>query len=234
MVRGTGAIEGTATSSGPSSSAASTANCGALDADFTKGANGSLVQRNGEAGTFEYQSGGLRLSAQRNTDARGDREGRITAPWLAAPVTGDFEVETAVQTSPQAMYQGAGLLLFVDDQHFVRLERGYGNIQAIALEYFDGKNYVKLHGPFEGERNPVRTTAQNVELRAVRQNGQVSTFWREPGKDWQPLLDTAPLAGDASVGPITINAAGETGPGRKPFTGSFRSLKITCPAATPG
>src|SRR5215470_13601545 len=99
------------------------ASCGALDVDFTKGANGTLVPRNADVGSFEYQSGGLRLSAQRNTDARGDREGRITAPWLGAPVTGNFEVATVVQTNPQVAYQGAGLLLFVDDQHFVRLER---------------------------------------------------------------------------------------------------------------
>jgi actin-like ATPase involved in cell morphogenesis/regulation of enolase protein 1 (concanavalin A-like superfamily) len=223
-------IAGTGAASTSATSVSSTAaNCGALDVDFTKGANGSLVQHNENVGSFEYQAGGLRLSAQRNTDVRGDREGKITAPWLGAPVTGDFEVVTAVQTNPQVLYQGAGLLLFVDEQHFVRFERGFGNIQAIAVEYFDGSNYVKLHGPFAWERNPVRTAAQNVELRAVRANGLISTFWREPGRDWQPLLDTAPLAGDAFVGPVVVNAAAEKDPGRKPFTGVFGFLKVTCP-----
>src|SRR5262249_37164497 len=81
--RGGNTIGGTGLAGTNATSVTNTAaNCGALDVDFTKGANATLVTHNGNAGSFDYQAGGLRLSEQPKTDVRSRRGGRNIATWL--------------------------------------------------------------------------------------------------------------------------------------------------------
>ena len=47
----------------------------------------------------------------------------FNAPRLLQPVRGDFQIETKVRVDPQDDYQAAGLLVWQDTWHYVRLER---------------------------------------------------------------------------------------------------------------
>ena len=44
------------------------------------------------------------------------------------PNSGDFTLETLVEFDPQETYQGAGLLVWQDEDSFLRLEFGFGGM----------------------------------------------------------------------------------------------------------
>jgi hypothetical protein len=119
--------------------------------------------------------------------------------------------------------------VYQDEQNYVRLERGFGDFDAIAFEYMKQGQHVKLHGPFDGEATPVRTTTNKVGLKLIRSDGRLVALWRDlaTGGPWQQLSSqTAPLAGDATAGVTVLNAVR---PGRKALSAAFDSLTISCP-----
>lgn len=211
------------------SNSSSTPTCNPVTADFTTQNVGRKFARTNDLGgnqTFEITGGRLRVTAPSGADVRVDTQGTMTAPYLNTVVRGDFTIETTLAADPKVGYQGAGLLVFKDLHNYVRLERGFGDFDAIAFEYFENGVHVKLNGPFNGESTPIRTRAKEVALRLSRVGDQLSASWRDVTADgpWQPLRNTAPLSGDASAGITALNA-----PGPGPFAASFKSLQIGCP-----
>ena len=172
----------------------------------------------------------LEMTAEDGADVRADIQGALTAPWVSRTVRGSFTVETSLTVSPQFTYQGAGLLLYRDRDNYVRLERGYGNTDAIVFEYASDGRHIKVHGPFAGE-NVVAATATSVELRLQRRGTSVTAAWRPAGSSsWQELGGAASIDGDADTGVTVLNRSQppEGDPERRAFTAAFDRVVVSC------
>lgn len=98
----------------------------------------------------------LRVSGQGH-----DLYQNLNAPRMVQTVTGDFKVETKVTINPVEIYQGAGLLLWQDENNYVRLERTLvnginwiyridGNYQTLEISYANSITYLQMQ--LMGER----------------------------------------------------------------------------------
>jgi regulation of enolase protein 1 (concanavalin A-like superfamily) len=219
----------------PQGSPGASRGCVDLATDFASATLDARLTRTNDVDgtqTFELRDHRLVIHAPLGADARVDKQGRVTAPYLSLPVSGDFVVETTLSADPTSSYQGAGLLLLADQDNYVRLERGFGDFDAIAFEFARNGTHIKLHGPFNGDPAPLRVVADDIDLRLRRTGDQVTASWRETGEaTWKDLRTTAPLAGDLSVGITALNT-GLTAPGdaaeEQPFAVAFGGLSVIC------
>jgi regulation of enolase protein 1 (concanavalin A-like superfamily) len=116
----------------------------------------------------------LRLRIPTGKDLAGERR---NAPRYLKAIAGDFQIETRVRFLPKENYQGAGLLIYVDDKNYIRFERAYGGFgggsEGIRLDVREAGEYRSIVTPRE-----IQTDAGETEMRIVR-SGQVFTgFWR--------------------------------------------------------
>lgn len=130
---------------------------------------------------FDTKDGVLKLRIPSGKDLYGEN---MTAPRFLKSVKGDFELETRVKFSPSQDYQGAGILIFRNDNNYLRLERAYGGIgggeNGIRFDRREDEIYepVVMPGKFS-------TTAREVELKFRRAGKDFTAFWREAGKtEW--------------------------------------------------
>ena len=133
--------------------------------------------------------------------------------------------------NPQHSYQGAGLLLYGDSNNYVRLERGFGDMGAIAFEYAKDGTHTKLNGPFAIDPRPVPTSANVVRLRLERDDGSVKAAWRAAeAPDWAELTNIAHIAGDVKAGVAVLNRSQPSlpDPARKPLAATFSYVRIVC------
>nr|WP_042180598.1 DUF1349 domain-containing protein [Kibdelosporangium sp. MJ126-NF4]CTQ88835.1 hypothetical protein [Kibdelosporangium sp. MJ126-NF4] len=183
-------------------------------ADFASAAGVEGLNRMNDRGgrsTYDFIEGRLEMTARPGSDIGGDIGGEVTAPFLYTTVSDDFTVQTEVFTDPAVADQAAGLLVFEDAHHYVRLERGFDDV-------------VAYYG--DGEQVTVPASATNVELRLSRHDGQVKAEWRDTPNngDWQPVGAPAPVTRAVRVGVMALN----TTPDSEPFSATFRYLRITC------
>ncbi len=101
-----------------------------------------------------------------------------SAPRYVKPITGDFQIETRVYFSPKENYQGAGLLVYVDEKRYLRFERAYGGVgggaEGIRLDVRSGDDYKAITTP-----DDIPTEAVDVELRLVRAGKLITAYWRD-------------------------------------------------------
>lgn len=125
--------------------------------------------------------------------------GKQTAPRYTKPVTGDFEIETRVAFLPKENYQGAGLIVYLDDRNYLRFERSYGGsgggAEGLRVEVMDGQGHRPLVTADE-----IPTDLGSVDLKLVRRGNTFTAFWRsEEGAQWAEVVKYV------SAFPPTIN-----------------------------
>lgn len=128
------------------------------------------------------KTGTLKMQVPSHKDLYGDNR---TAPRYVKAITGDFSIETRVKFLPKSDYQGAGLLIFFNDNNYLRFERAYGGVgggaDGIRVDVRTGDSYTPLATP-----NDIQTEAMQVDLRIVREGQKFSTYWRVNEKsEWQ-------------------------------------------------
>ncbi|MEU8138844.1 protein kinase domain-containing protein [Streptodolium elevatio] len=213
---------GTPGTGGPASPAA----CGAVSANFTGTTVYPQISTPTDGIEPEQTAAGYVITAEPESDVRADFQGKVTAPFASARVNGDLTVETRVTVDPRVGYQAAGLLLFTDQHNYVRLERGYGDFDAIAFEYFANSVHYKLTTPYNTEpEGKVRATSDTVSLRLERQGDKVTAQWRAADTEpWKPLPGEAALPeGRADAGMTVLNS-----PKTGLFSATFRNLTVNC------
>ena len=97
--------------------------------DFQGAWNSKLVwtdPNNDVTYSFTAHTGFLRLTVPDDNDLAGVIN--YDAPRLLVPQNGNFTLETLVEFDPQETYQGAGLLVWQDEDSFLRLEFGFGGM----------------------------------------------------------------------------------------------------------
>jgi regulation of enolase protein 1 (concanavalin A-like superfamily) len=133
--------------------------------------------------SYTTKSGVLHIEVPTGKDLYGETR---TAPQLLKAVTGDFEIETKVKFDPRESYQGAGLLVFRNDNNYIRLERGFGGVgsdnSGIRFDKREDEVYEPLATP---EKFP--TDAKTVELKIRRVGREFTAFWRLPDGDWKEV-----------------------------------------------
>jgi regulation of enolase protein 1 (concanavalin A-like superfamily) len=130
--------------------------------------------------------GFLRLTVPDNNDLAGVTN--YDAPRLLIPRSGDFTIETLVEFNPQEVYQGAGLLVWQDEDTFLRLEFGYGGMGGAD------KNVVFVMQEYGGlalvNSVDVPETMTSIELRLQREGDEFIASYRQVGGTWQVIGST--------------------------------------------
>ena len=114
--------------------------------------------------------GHLRLYAP---DGGHDLYMNLDAPRLVRPVRGDFVATTKVTINPTHNYQGAGLLIWHDQDNYVRLERTL--VSGIDMWYRVAGAYGGVEIPFSGSP---------VFLRLQRAGDRVTAWYSEDASKW--------------------------------------------------
>jgi regulation of enolase protein 1 (concanavalin A-like superfamily) len=135
---------------------------------------------------FTAHPGFLRLTVPENNDLAA--EVNYDAPRLLVPKNGDFTIETKIEFDPQEIYQGAGLLIWQDENTFMRLEFSYGGMGGIAKNVvFCSQEFAAL-GVVSSVDLP--DTQKNIELRLQRKGDEFTTSYRQVGGTWQEIGST--------------------------------------------
>jgi regulation of enolase protein 1 (concanavalin A-like superfamily) len=110
--------------------------------------------------------------------AKDMRPGNMNAPRYIKPISGDFQIETHVRFSPKENYQGAGLLIYVDDNRYIRFEKAYGGVgggaEGLRIDVREGNEYTPLLTPDDAP-----TELGEIEMKIVRKGGLFTAYWRE-------------------------------------------------------
>lgn len=130
----------------------------------------------------DVKSGVLRIKIPTKKDLYGDNR---TAPRYVKAITGDFQIETRVKFLPKENYQGAGLLIYKDDNNYIRFERAYGGVggggEGIRLDVRTADEYLPIVTPGE-----IQTEAAEVDLKIIRVGRVFTAFWRmDEESEWR-------------------------------------------------
>jgi cytochrome c len=162
----------------------------AFDDEFAGSSLQSFWQTSGKAGsTFDLSttSGSLTINSPINTDLGGSTN---DAPKILQTVSGDFTVFTKVDADFSVSGGHAGLLVYVDDSHFMRLERRDG--QKIQLGGKDGGEFIYDQFTLPSNVNP-------TYLKLEKTGTTISGYWSADGVTWNLLSWTEPFTGSGQV-----------------------------------
>lgn len=166
----------------------------------------------------DVKKGVLRIRIPSGKELRGTYS---NAPRYVKAIEGDFEIETRVRFRPTENYQGAGLIIYVNDLNYVRLERGYGGVGG-------GVGAIRFDARHSGEFKPVvqpgeiETDANIVDLKLVRSGNLMIAFWRiDEENPWREAGEyEAAFPETVLAGLIAANTARET-------TAEFLYIKLS-------
>jgi regulation of enolase protein 1 (concanavalin A-like superfamily) len=136
--------------------------------------------------SLTQRPGYLRLTVPDGNDLAG--VANFDAPRLLIPQSGNFMLETSLEFDPQEMYQGAGLLVWQNEDTFLRLEFGYGGmgseIKNIAFLMQEQGDLILV------ESVELADATKKVELRLQRLGKQFNAWYRLSGGIWQKAGST--------------------------------------------
>ena len=153
----------------------------------------------------ETKDGSLKITVPSTKDMYGENR---TAPRLLKAVTGDFQIATKVKFDPKESYQGAGLIVYSNDNNYLRLERAFGGVgggeSGIRLDLRKDAEYKPLTTPQD-----IPTDAKQVELKILRKGKQIFAFWRpDENAEWKSAGEIlSDYADSVQVGVIGCNTA---------------------------
>jgi regulation of enolase protein 1 (concanavalin A-like superfamily) len=158
--------------------------------EFTGASLQSFWVASGKTGsTFDLTTtpGSLTITSPINTDLGGVTD---DAPKVIQTVSGDFEATTKVTGDFTVSGSHAGLVVYVDNLHFMRLERRDG--QKIQLGGKDGGDFIYGQYTLPSQVNP-------TYLKLVKTDTTTSGYWSADGITWNLLSWTEPFTGSGQV-----------------------------------
>ncbi len=138
--------------------------------------------------------GHLRIST---SNGGHDLYANTNAPRLLQPVHGDFTVVTKVTISPAFNYQGAGLLIWQDENNYVRLERTL--VSGIDFLYKMGGTNYSDEISF--------STSDTVYLKLQRAGNDFSAWYSMDNLTWEfvQTINFPNINHQLQTGPVLIN-----------------------------
>lgn len=147
--------------------------------------------------TTTARQGYLRLSTD-SANGNNLAPGLMGAPRLLRPLSGDsFKISTQLEITPIHDYQGAGLLIWQDEENFIRLERGLGlNGQGVYFAKNDNDGFTYQFAA---------TEATMLRLRLQRLGRIVIAWMKDDQAGWKVVgaVNTLP-SDDLQVGIIMV------------------------------
>lgn len=136
----------------------------------------------------DFKNGRLSMKVVPPKDLYGNDR---SAPRMLKAINGDFQLEARVKFAPESDYQGAGLLIFADGEHYVRLERCFGGIggggSGIRFDVRQGNEYTPVATPID-----IPTQLNSVEIKLTRRLNVISAYWREDENgEWRAIDDVS-------------------------------------------
>ncbi len=177
----------------------------------------------GKDGTYAQTSQGLTVTSPPGTDLR---VWNMAAPRVLRTVTGNFTASVLTTFMPTKAYQGAGIILWQDENNFIRLEHGYARANGVTYEYSLNGKYVRIADTFV-DNNPARLppNVTGVELRLQRHGNTFSAWMRQPNSDWQHINDSEiPFRTNLMIGLLVVN----TEDAGSPITATFSNFQMSC------
>lgn len=167
---------------------------------------------------YDVRKGVLSVRIPSGKELRGKY---ANAPRYVKAIEGDFEIETRVRFRPTENYQGAGLIIYVSDLNYVRLERAYGGIRG-------GAGAIRFDARRNGQFMPIsdpgytQTEAEVVDLKLVRNGSLLVAYWRlDEDNPWREVGEyEAEFPPAVLAGLIAANTARET-------TAEFLYIKLS-------
>lgn len=153
----------------------------------------------------ESKDGVLKITIPGTKDMYGENR---TAPRLLKAVFGDFQIETKVKFDPTESYQGAGLIVYINDNNYLRLERAFGGVgggeSGIRVDVRRDAEYQPLTTPED-----VPTESKQVGLKIWRKGKQIFAFWRpDENAEWKSAAEfLSDYPDSVQVGVIGCNTA---------------------------
>jgi len=177
-------------------------------------------QKNNPA-RYDLKTGGLRVRIPTGKDLFGNNR---TAPRYIKALMGDFQIDTRVKFLPKENYQGAGLLIYEDDENYLRLERAYGGFgggaEGIRFDLRRGDEFTPIVTP-----GVMQTDAETVDLKLIRSGGHFTAYWRpDEHAEWR-------LVGEVDTDyPETIMAGVDACNTAQEITAEFLYIHLLPPA----
>jgi beta-xylosidase len=136
---------------------------------------------------------------------------------LAEPPSGDFVLETKIEFSPTDNYQQAGLIVYRDDDNYVRLSMVYNEGNKIEL--------IREAGGAASYKN-TNYNQKAVFLRLVKKGDMYSGFYSTDGLAYDAVSEATVALGPVKVGVAAFNNAASTAP-----SALFAYLRCLTPTA---
>ena len=165
----------------------------------------------------DVKGGVLRVTVETRKDLHGEYR---NAPRYLKSIKGDFQIETRVRFSPKENYQGAGLLIFVNDNNYLRFERAYaggeGGGEGIRLDIREGSDHRPIVTPGD-----IQWEAPEVDLKVMRIGRLFIAYWRaNEEQEWREAGEYESQYPDAVLaGVAVVNTA-------RPVTAEFVYIKL--------
>lgn len=179
--------------------------------------------------SFEVEGPRLTIGVPGSLHDLSVEHGHVDAPRVLLPVRGDFAATVRISgevrpaggstTRTAYPYHGAGLLLWQDSNHYVRLERAAILKGTQVISYI---NFERRRGGRMASSEGTAIPEAPVVLRLERSGGRLFGSFSPDGERWTPLPEMAlDFAEDLKVGGAAVNTA------TAPFKAEFEGLKIT-------
>ena len=132
-----------------------------------------------------------------------------------SPVTGDFTLSAGVRGGYEALYDQAGLMLYLDERNWIKT----------GIEYTDGLMHFSVVVTREVSDwsvipLPAATPADELKVRLTRHDDAVRVQYAIGDMDWQMARLTSFPAVDARAGVMACS------PQRAGFKAAFRNISI--------
>lgn len=163
------------------------------------------------------RSGVLRVTVPTGKDLYGSNR---NAPRYQKAIAGDFQIETRVRFLPKENYQGAGILIYKDDDNYIRLERAYGGqgggAEGIRFDVRRGEQFTPIAEPGE-----IQTSADRVDLKVIRHGRVFIAYWRiDENSEWREVGEfESDYPETIYAGVVAVNTAREV-------TADFEYIKL--------
>jgi regulation of enolase protein 1 (concanavalin A-like superfamily) len=144
--------------------------------------------------------------------------GLVNAPRMLREIEGDFIAQVKISgnvahrgastVSQRLGYHGAGLLLWIDERNYVRLERAAIERQGEVVHY--GNFDVRQNGRLAGSKS-VKLPDQDITVRLERRGGQVLGAVSHDGLHWYYFdpITISPMPRRIKLGIAAINTSTE-------------------------
>lgn len=169
------------------------------------------------------EEGVLVVEAQADTDFFQDPAGinvRASAPFLAIPVSGDFELTTQLTVDMKHQYDSGCLMVMADERNWCKLCFEYDGKAATIVS-------VVTRDGSSDDCNSIEVPVPDPYLRVRKVEGCISFFYSPDGEEWKLIRYFGmPLQGEIQAGVVSQSPTG-TG-----CTCRFLSLEVTSPDLT--